>query len=379
MPGSPDSFAARELQTAGVDVEIFEARDRIGGRAWTEERMGRPLDWVHWMQRFVWAEIARYGQEIYPSPKYDSAYWITDGALVACAKERMNELLERPQEKIFEGSKDFFPYPHDRLYVLSDRYQGPDEVVDRFKAADQGEVLDTLRNGDFSQEEIDLCDAYWSAAYQGNLETASPLMAKHWASLSDHRLFLLDEQTLEFKLTNGMRGLYESIAADLRCPIHLSSPVTTVEHEGGARITLADGTTGDGDAVIVTTPCRCDQHNRLPSESAPTHAVHRRREDEQQRLQDLDQDRRTPFLPGIGTDGQSARRVEDHSQSGDCRRQGPPPERQIPLRPLRSTAEVGPRRRHPSVLGAERSRSFLSLVLQPCRQTVDGVSPVCRG
>lgn len=35
-------MAARELQSAGVSVEIVEARDRIGGRAWTEERMGRP-------------------------------------------------------------------------------------------------------------------------------------------------------------------------------------------------------------------------------------------------------------------------------------------------------------------------------------------------
>lgn len=250
--------AARELQAAGAEVEVFEARDRIGGRAWTEERMGYPLElgatWVHWMQPFVWSEIARYGQEIYPSPDYDGAYWITEGRCVADAKERMNELLERPQAKIFEGSEEFFPYPHDPLYVLGDRYDGPEDVVERFKAADSGGVLDALRNGEFSQEEIDLCDAYWSAAYQGDLETASPLMAKHWAALSDHRLSLLDEQTLEYKLTRGMRGLYESIAADLRCPIHLSTPVERIEHEGGARITLADGTTVDGDAVIVTTP-----------------------------------------------------------------------------------------------------------------------------
>lgn len=46
--------AARELQMAGVDYVILEAKDRVGGRAWTEERMGRPLElgatWVHWFQ-----------------------------------------------------------------------------------------------------------------------------------------------------------------------------------------------------------------------------------------------------------------------------------------------------------------------------------------
>ncbi|WP_278822779.1 FAD-dependent oxidoreductase, partial [Corynebacterium stationis] len=57
--------AARELQTAGIEYEILEAKDRIGGRAWTEERMGRPLElgatWVHWFQAHTWTEIMRYG------------------------------------------------------------------------------------------------------------------------------------------------------------------------------------------------------------------------------------------------------------------------------------------------------------------------------
>lgn len=58
--------AARELQMAGVDYVILEAKDRVGGRAWTEERMGRPLElgatWVHWFQAHTWTEIMRYGQ-----------------------------------------------------------------------------------------------------------------------------------------------------------------------------------------------------------------------------------------------------------------------------------------------------------------------------
>ena len=33
-------IAARELEAAGVKVKVYEARDRIGGRAWTDERLG---------------------------------------------------------------------------------------------------------------------------------------------------------------------------------------------------------------------------------------------------------------------------------------------------------------------------------------------------
>ena len=43
--------AAQTLAAEGVDVAVFEARDRIGGRVWTDDRLGLPLDlgasWIH--------------------------------------------------------------------------------------------------------------------------------------------------------------------------------------------------------------------------------------------------------------------------------------------------------------------------------------------
>ena len=248
--------AARELESAGIDVTIFEARDRIGGRAWTIERLGHTLEmgatWVHWMQPFIWTEITRYGQTIYPSPTADHAYWLSDGVVHEGSEAELDAKLAAPQAKIFEGSRDLFPYPHEPLHIFET--DAPEELRDRFRQADQGGVLDALRDG-FSQEEIDLADAYWSAGYNGNTTSASPLMAKHWAALSDHRLSLLDEQTLKFKLTEGMRGIYERIAADLRADIRLNTPVTAIEHRAdAARITLHDGSTVDSDAVIVTAP-----------------------------------------------------------------------------------------------------------------------------
>ena len=248
--------AARELETVGIKTEIFEARDRIGGRAWTEDRMGHTLElgatWVHWMQPFIWTEIKRYKQGIYPSPVAEQALWITGGELREGSEAELDAKLERPQAAIFEGSREFFPYPHDPLYVLE---SGDEELIERFKAKDNAKVLDVLREGDFTQEEIDLADAYWSAGYIGYTDTASPLMAMHWASLSDHRLGLLDEQTLRFKLTNGMKGIYEGIREDVEGDIHLNSPVTKIVHgDDSVELTLGDDSTFTADAVIVTVP-----------------------------------------------------------------------------------------------------------------------------
>src|SRR5699024_3914674 len=248
--------AARELEAAGVDVEIFEARDRVGGRAWTDDRMDHPLDmdatWVHWFQPHVWPEIQRYGLSLVASPDYERAYWLSQGRVHEGPEADLDAVLARPQAKIFEGSREFFPFPFDPLYVLGADYDGPGDVPERFRAADQGSVLDALRDGNYSQEEIDACDAYWSAGYNGNTATASPLMAKHWAAMSDHRLSLVDEQTLKYKLLGGMRALYEPMAGDVRGPIHLSTPVSRVGHDDhGARITTADGATHEADAVIA--------------------------------------------------------------------------------------------------------------------------------
>ncbi|GGF11548.1 flavin monoamine oxidase family protein [Williamsia phyllosphaerae] len=267
--------AARELESAGIDVCVYEARDRIGGRAWTDERLGGHVlemgaTWVHWMQPFVWTEITRYGQEIYPSPDIEDAYWVSGDTVRRGTEHDLDVALSRVQEKILENSRDFFPYPHDPMRVVDDPTTDP-ELLARFRSADNGSVLDCLRDGDFTQEDIDLADSYWSAGYQGPTATASPLMAKHWGALSDHRSSLMDEQTLRFKLTHGMRGLYDSIAADIRGPIALDTAVARIVHTAtGVELTLADGTTHHADAVVLTAPIGALEHIEFdPPMTAP--------------------------------------------------------------------------------------------------------------
>jgi monoamine oxidase len=60
--------AARELGRAGFGVLVLEARDRVGGRTWTDRRLGHDLElggtWVHWVQPHTWAEMTRYGSPV---------------------------------------------------------------------------------------------------------------------------------------------------------------------------------------------------------------------------------------------------------------------------------------------------------------------------
>ncbi len=55
--------AAKSLSENGIEVEVFEGRDRIGGRIWTEDRLGTPLDlgasWIHGTKRNPLTKLAQ--------------------------------------------------------------------------------------------------------------------------------------------------------------------------------------------------------------------------------------------------------------------------------------------------------------------------------
>jgi monoamine oxidase len=61
--GAAGIAAARRLTGAGLSVRVLEARERVGGRAWTLRRDGLPLDlgcgWLHSAEKNEWASVAR--------------------------------------------------------------------------------------------------------------------------------------------------------------------------------------------------------------------------------------------------------------------------------------------------------------------------------
>lgn len=253
--------AARELENTGVKVDVYEARDRVGGRAWTEERMGRPLElgatWVHWYQSHIWREIERYGQKIVASPEPEHVAWSTsNGEVRTGSLEQVDELMDEPLTDIFARAEEYFPQPFEPEWIMSAAYDGPAELREQFYADDQKSVIDIVKaSGKYSQEQIDLISAYWAAAYIGNPSTGSSLMAKQWLAMSDLNPRLMDDITLKWKLVNGMAGIYNAMAADLKSPIHLNTAVTSIDHTlDGVSVVLDNGESVSADSVIVTVP-----------------------------------------------------------------------------------------------------------------------------
>ena len=79
--GAAGIGAARRLHDAGVDCLIVEARDRLGGRAWSVEAGGFKIDlgcgWLHSGDRNPWTDIAReQGRTIDETPPPWMRRWI---------------------------------------------------------------------------------------------------------------------------------------------------------------------------------------------------------------------------------------------------------------------------------------------------------------
>ena len=239
--------AARELGWLGRSAIVLEARDRIGGRTWTDERLGTTLElggtWVHWFQAHVWAEVTRYGLPVVRSPEPEVATWIVDGERRTGPIEELLAIWEPVSQTMSADALERFPQP-------LDPYGGPDLTeLDRISVADR---LATLG---LDGEAEAVADAMCAANCVGPLETSSMAALLHVAALcgGDPRVF--DEVLAAFKLVDGTRALAGSIARDVAGTIRLGTSVEAIEHEPGRVVAItADSARVEARAAIVTAP-----------------------------------------------------------------------------------------------------------------------------
>ena len=112
-------ITARELGRKGLRVTVLEARDRLGGRVWTDHRLGRDLEiggtWLHWVQTHAWSEVTRYGLEITRGPRPEQAYWLAGDEVRTGSLDGFMELIDPGMRGLLDQTMRWIPRPDSPL------------------------------------------------------------------------------------------------------------------------------------------------------------------------------------------------------------------------------------------------------------------------
>lgn len=244
--------AARELRAQGLRPLVLEARHRIGGRTWTDtfEGTGTLIEygggWISPFAKLAVRELERYGipllEGVLPWPEW-AVFPLEDGTLKSFdgneALGRLGELLT----KIFEGSDELLPKPHEPLFT-----------GDRIRAV-AGQSLREYIDG----LGLDTRDDMWISTLVGGFSGGSSkdgayeALAQWWQVAGGK---LEDWVTIEGQApASGMSALVQEILNDAEADLHLNTPVTKIADDGTrVHVTTESGRRFSAPVVVLAVP-----------------------------------------------------------------------------------------------------------------------------
>lgn len=240
-------ITARELSRRGLRVVVLEARDRIGGRTWTDHRLGRDLEiggtWLHWVQPHAWAEVNRYGLAVTRGPRSEETYWLAGDQVRHGTLEDFMGLIDPGMTRLLEDTMRWIPRPGDPLSV-------PEIAnIDHFNLQ---EKLDEL---DLSVDERNANEAAWVGHFNGPLAQCAYVSALRWTAATAGSWHLMHEASAIFRLADGTRALVEAVAADSDADIRRGCRVESITHnDQGAQVICENGRFIDARRVVITLP-----------------------------------------------------------------------------------------------------------------------------
>lgn len=212
--------AARALTLAGIDVEVFEARDRIGGRVWSQKL---PND----------AVIERGAEFI-----------LDDYDVTRSLARRLNIQLA----------------PTGMAYGDREPRGGPE--VDRTELRRASEALTETARGRSGDPHVSLGEllsaTHMSPGARAALRARLSISTAHEANELAGHLAAHSSSTFSStesaRVAGGNSMLAQALARTLPAAVHTRRPVRVVEWNGGSVTVKGDGFEAAADAALITAP-----------------------------------------------------------------------------------------------------------------------------
>lgn len=245
--GFAGAIAARELRAKGLSTLILEARDRIGGRTWTETFEGEVVElgaqFVDSSMSLVTAELGRYGIPTVAGVPFDNAIVSTADGFSTMSVEDFAGQQGALLGRLFEGSTEYFPRPHSPLY-REDLISGLDMVSlrDRLNQLNLTDAEERLISG-------------MTAGQSGGSSTYGALtaLAQWWALVGWNAESWYKAQSQ--RIETGMLSLQQAILAEAGADLTLNAPVRSITDTGGqVLVTTTAGVEYSARTVVVAVP-----------------------------------------------------------------------------------------------------------------------------
>ena len=241
--------AARDLKKRGYDVLVLEARDRLGGRTWSEDRNGFHVElggtWVHWTQPFVWAEKERYGLEVQETPGCvaERVAIKIDGQVQELQESQLGEFVEG-FEHFFAESKGVWERPYDVHHCW-------DAVCER----DGLTVADRLNALELTPLQRTSIGGFLEILSMNQPQNASYVEMMRCWSLTGWNYELFNDTAARYKFTQGTGALVEAMASDGGFDVSLNTSVRAVQQSSnGVCVTTESGELVIAKRAVVTVP-----------------------------------------------------------------------------------------------------------------------------
>jgi monoamine oxidase len=240
--------AARETARGGAKTLLLEARDRLGGRAWTHRWNETDIElgggWVHWHQPHVWSEVTRAGLAVELGEDAQVSGWFVGDERHSGTLPERDANAERGWNQFVEGVDEGLPLPHDPLFA-SDR-------LERFDSQTIAERMDEL---DLDDEERDVLAAELESLAHGRLSDAGAVSVLRWHALSGGSLALTQQAGGRITIRDGTQSLVQAIASGAEFETRLSTPVQAVTQlQGGIEVHTRAGETLPARLAVVAVP-----------------------------------------------------------------------------------------------------------------------------